>query len=552
MSTPSQTSDSLYSKESFSSNFLEIDNWIELYKDEKASDSSTANFKPTLSAEIHLAITTESSEVCINGSRYASSLCEHLFTLYRNVQQRSFVLQFLPSFIIAYYDALYHNNPQPTNGITKDVCSTIDTFLVGLYNLSVLDDGYNDKVHEFRIPNLTIPSIYHTPNPDHYAPTPLTQHAISKHEKKREVVRLHTFVPFDTVNATTREQILWFLLIQYGANVSAMDSYSRQAYFKMAKKLLSQGFSFDEKNFTKVHTSSPLPSTGRRIPVSSRMMSEILGTLSYFKANAIDRDAAECMRLVKKRAEYEMYADVILMTESMSYLHEFETQRPETQDTIGIEIELPPTIDMVKQKRSATTTRSMKNRHRPHRTHQPHETAIIENDTSNETIEHLNFVPVPSNADPATLTPPTSHRHKSILDVLDENSPTTDFIRSNSNNASISGEQQNADDINSMNDSRKSNISSSIGPATSSASPSSPRHYKPKSLTSTQTYFSTIQQRASSPNMQHVRTIVHQSETDLPQSRTSSMKHSDKKEMFTTVRFVCNNENQDNATETYL
>ena len=51
----------------------------------------------------------------------------------------------------------------------------------------------------------------------------------------------------------------------------------------------------------------------------------------------------------------------------MSYLHEFETQRPEQQDPIGIEIELPPTVDMVKQKRRATTTRSMKDRHRSHK-----------------------------------------------------------------------------------------------------------------------------------------------------------------------------------------
>lgn len=51
----------------------------------------------------------------------------------------------------------------------------------------------------------------------------------------------------------------------------------------------------------------------------------------------------------------------------MSYLHEFETQRPEQQDPIGIEIELPPTVDMVKQKRTATTTRSMKDRHRSHK-----------------------------------------------------------------------------------------------------------------------------------------------------------------------------------------
>ena len=52
------------------------------------------------------------------------------------------------------------------------------------------------------------------------------------------------------------------------------------------------------------------------------------------------------------------------MTESMSYLHEFENQRFERTDTIGIEIELPPTLDVVKQKRTAITTRSMKNRPR--------------------------------------------------------------------------------------------------------------------------------------------------------------------------------------------
>ncbi|UJR25237.1 hypothetical protein I4U23_006589 [Adineta vaga] len=367
MSTTSQTSDSLYSKESFSTNFIEVDAWIESFQNEKASLSSlsTTNFNPKLNAEIHLAITTESSE-------YAPSLCDHLFTLYRDAQQRSFVLQFLPSFIIAYYDVLYHH-PESTDVTKKDVCSTINTFLVGLYNLSVLDDGHHDKAYEFRIPNLTIPSIYHTPNPDHYAPTPLTQHAISKHEKKCEVVRLHAFVPFDTVNATTREQIIWFLLLQYGASVSLMDLYSRKAYFKMTKKLIGQGFSFDENLLAKVQTSI-LPATGRRIPVSSRMMSEILGTLFYFKANSIDEDSAECMHILKKRAEYEMYADVILMTESMSYLHEFESHRFERQDTIGIEIELPPTIDMVKQKRSATTTRSMKNRHRSRKTHQQQET----------------------------------------------------------------------------------------------------------------------------------------------------------------------------------
>jgi len=182
--------------------------------------------------------------------------------------------------------------------------------------------------------------------------------------------------------------------------------------------------------------------------------------------------------------------------------------------------------------------------------------AIIENDLPNDTIEHLTFVPAPSDAVPTELTPPTSQRHKSILDILDENSPTTDFIRSTSTNTSLSIEHQTEDVTSSMLDDSKTNISSSIGPATSSVSPSITRHYKPKSLSSTETYFKSIQQQqhASSPNIQNVQTIIHNDDDeDLPRPRTSSMKHAgEKKETIATVRFMGTDENGTNAAETYL
>ncbi|CAF0934240.1 unnamed protein product [Rotaria sordida] len=552
MTTTSQTSDSLYSKESFTNDFTEIDDWLVLFKDEKAS--STFNYNSKLNAEIHLAITTDPSE-------YASSLCDHLFTLYRDVQHRPFVLQFLPSFVTAYYDILHH--PKSVDTTTEDVWSTIDTFLVALYNLSVLDDGHNEKIHEFRIPNLTSPSIYHTPNPDYYAPTPLTQHAISKHEKKREVIRLHSFTPFDSINATTREQIVWLLLIQYGSYVSYMDIYSRRSYFEMSKKLLGQGFSFDE-DISNKEKNSILPPNGRRIRLSSRILSEILGTLFYFKANSSDKEAFECMRLLRQRAEYEMYADVILMTESMSYLHEFDNHHFEQQDPMGIEIELPPTIDMVKQKRTATTTRSIKNRQRSHKHHHEIQPAIIENDLPNDTIEHLTFVPAPSDATPTALIPPINHTNKSLFEILDENTPTSEYLRSTSRRTSTTSslnehnEKKSFDDNQDVTSSMLTNISSSIGLAASSSSPSSIRHYKPLSLTSTQTYFKTIQQqqqqqRVSSPNIQNVQTIIHDNIDNASiRPRTSSMRHGEKKDVVATVRFMGTDQNGTNVKETYL
>lgn len=51
--------------------------------------------------------------------------------------------------------------------------------------------------------------------------------------------------------------------------------------YKCIPRLLGQGFSFNNDMTPK--TKSKLPPTGRRIHVSSRIMSEILGTLYYVK-----------------------------------------------------------------------------------------------------------------------------------------------------------------------------------------------------------------------------------------------------------------------------
>ncbi|CAF2584367.1 unnamed protein product [Rotaria sp. Silwood2] len=523
MATTIRNRDNVYSNGSMSSNFINIHDWFTSLQDEKVP--STLNYNPKLNAEIHLAITEEPSE-------YVSSICDHLFSLYHNVQHRLFVLQFLPSFVIAYYDVLYHHHQlESIDATTKDVCSTIDTFLVSLYNLSVTDDGNNEKTVEFRVPNLTLPSIYHKPNPDHYAPILLTQYAISKHEQKCEVIRLQAFTPYDSVNGNTREQILWFLLIQYGTDVSFMDKYSRQSYIQMSKKLLGQGFSFNGDQSSK--TKSVLPPNGRRIHVSSRVMSEMLGTLFYFKFNALDNEADECMRLLKYRAEYEMYADVILMTESMKYLHQFETERPEQHDTMGIEIELPPAMDIVRQKRTATTRRSMKNRQHF-------------NKQNDQTV--LNETSIDDNID---ITP-SSQPQPPKLNVADENFLTVEYKSFNEYDDGQSSP---------IIDEARSNISSSIGPATSTPSPSSTRHYKPVSLTSTQTYFKNIQQNGSSPILQ-LKTMKHnddtyedkESTTVLASSHSSSIKHGRKKDVITTVRFTdgTSHENETNIEETYL
>ena len=109
------------------------------------------------------------------------------------------------------------------------------------------------------------------------------------------------------------------------------------------------------------------------------------------------------------------------MTESLACLHEFESQRPAKLDNMGIEIELPPTIEVVRQKRSATTTRSMKDRQR---SNQHNTTGEMTDSNSlvligNVTAEEAS--PVSNVSDPVV-----TQRHRPILNSLDDNSPRID------------------------------------------------------------------------------------------------------------------------------
>lgn len=94
------------------------------------------------------------------------------------------------------------------------------------------------------------------------------------------------------------------------------------------------------------------------------------------------------------------------MTESMNYLHEFENHRPERQDSIGIEIESAPTIELIRQKRSATTTRSIKTRQHKIESPNPIDSSPIDEVRTNisSSIGPVASTPSPRQSKPVSLT----------------------------------------------------------------------------------------------------------------------------------------------------
>ncbi|PSN32692.1 Hyccin [Blattella germanica] len=82
-------------------------------------------------------------------------VCNQLFGFYRSreIELQRFTLQFLPTLIFVYLNSVAHGD--------KKSCRSVETLLVGLYNLEVVDENGQPKVVSFRLPSLAQASIYH-------------------------------------------------------------------------------------------------------------------------------------------------------------------------------------------------------------------------------------------------------------------------------------------------------------------------------------------------------------------------------------------------------
>lgn len=177
------------------------------------------------------------------------------------------------------------------------------------------------------------------------------------------------------------------------------------------------------------------------------------------------------------------------MTESLGHLHEFETQRPDQQNNLGIPNGVPSTVEIVAQKRSAMTTRSMKNRQRA--TEQK-ETGTddghgIQQDCSFDLVNNEN-----NTTDAPSENSETNSVQRPILNVVHDNSPIVEKAKSSPRKKS---DHRREEPRSPMIDEPRTNISTSIGPARSSPSPSISHRYQTS-------YFASMQQERvqSSPS----------------------------------------------------
>ncbi|KAJ1346106.1 hypothetical protein KIN20_000798 [Parelaphostrongylus tenuis] len=240
---------------------------------------------------------------------------------YRGGVLRQYALQFIPSFIGTYLYALSKKQQKSV--------AIFETFFLAIYNEEILEgdpgsDRLMKKVEEVRIPSIRHPSIYHDPAKINA----ITESVMTKPGNSPSVLTTVRVGPYPAVEAFTSQSkfmILTRILKSVNSSIVylATDVVSRHICLATIS-ICESGFSFPETNFvSKVmdtqqsceviedHSKKP------RQHVNSAFLLELLTGVYMALFNGAPDVALRAIDAVHQRAQYEILADVILVTSAI-------------------------------------------------------------------------------------------------------------------------------------------------------------------------------------------------------------------------------------------
>lgn len=185
--------------------------------------------------------------------------------------------------------------------------------LLCIYNIDVVTDDGKPKVISFRMPILAQASIYHEEK---------SLHAIDLRrweENSNKDVSWGPFSHVETLNAQNRLKVMTSLLFTYNQHISLINKSALYHLCKMTSQLANQGFTkyghvqrASYGSDTSI-SSKPLP----RIPVSAPFLLELIHATYFAMFNEFASAAIQAVDDAHHRACYEMFSDVILVTNAI-------------------------------------------------------------------------------------------------------------------------------------------------------------------------------------------------------------------------------------------
>ncbi|XP_049857807.1 hyccin isoform X2 [Schistocerca gregaria] len=268
-------------------------------------------------------------------------VCSQLFELYRSKQPdlQRFTLQFLPTLIFVYLNSVAHGD--------KKSCRSVETLLLGLYNLEVVDESGQPKIISFRLPSLAQGSIYHEP----MSLAPLTESALRRWEEcNTKPVQWGPMPQVETLNAQNRLKVMTALLFLYNQQLSLASKSALEYLSKVCSKIVTQGFSkpgHHQRSSYGSDSSSLVPRLLPRIPVASQFLLELLHGAYFSLFNGAAAAAQAALDDLHTRACFEGYPEVVLATNAVRNSLQVNTSGQPTDGPMGISVALTPATTTV-------------------------------------------------------------------------------------------------------------------------------------------------------------------------------------------------------------
>lgn len=274
-------------------------------------------------------------------------ICHQLFDFYRslNIGLQRFTLEFIPLLLRIY---LMATECDAVNDRKK--FGGIEACILGIYNIEAASKDKESEVKKFMIPILARPSIYH--EPPSLASMALTENALMHlHDDKELSFSTLAMPQVDSINSQNRLPVLTYVMNRYNAHIAFMSPRSHKMLCKLCSKLSKRGFdSLDAKN-SPPRDGSQAPSSGHRgvtiadeprIPLSPGCLIELLSAVYFTMFNGYVRVGLQALEDIHFRASYELYSDVLLITNAIRNSLQLNPSGQPKDGPMGISIMLSP------------------------------------------------------------------------------------------------------------------------------------------------------------------------------------------------------------------
>ncbi|XP_052237100.1 protein FAM126B-like isoform X3 [Dreissena polymorpha] len=302
-------------------------------------------------------------------------VCNQLFEFYRSKERelQLFSLELIPSLIWLYLS--YISKGQ------KSKCGGVETFLLAVYNLEVCNSNGKAKINDVRVPVLNKSSIYH--EAQNLSLSPITESTLARFNAEESLLRDGPRPQLENINGQNRASVLAYLLQCYHDNVALLSARSHKVFSKMCSRIVTVGFPAripSDCNLdhlvaqssctldTVVLSTSSANHVGElepRIQVGPAVLIEMLSSLYFIMFNGQTGPGIQAVVDIHNRAEYELYSDVLLVTNAIGNSLRENPSGQHDDSSIGLSLALPTSSSNYTLSKSAITNASFRTKKLP-------------------------------------------------------------------------------------------------------------------------------------------------------------------------------------------